>query len=108
MSQEPMKKGKPIREQDEVVFFPSAASWNEDFQSWEVQVDGAVFDPLKVKMRKKLMVRLLRRFMNVSSEELDCDIFRDRIRPFTANASKGRSIKIRAGSLEVELDKHGE
>lgn len=68
-----------------------------------VQVDGAVFDPLKVKMRKKLMVRLLRRFMNVAADQLDCDLFRDRIRPFTANALKGRSIRIRVGSREYDL-----
>ena len=51
------------------------------------------------------MVRLLRRFMNVPSERLDCDLFRKRVRPFTANALKGRGIKIRVGNLEIELDK---
>ena len=100
-----MKKGKAIRSHDEVVFFPSAASWVEETQSWEFQVVGAVFDPLKVKMRKKLMVRLLRRFMKVPASELDCEIFRERISPFTANALKGRVLRIRVGSLEVELER---
>ncbi len=100
-----MKKGKTIREQDEVVFFPSAASWDDELQLWNVQIDGAVFDPLKVKMRKKLMVRLLRRLLDVPSEQLESEIFRDRIRPFTANALKGRSITIRVGGFEIELSK---
>lgn len=100
-----MKKGKVIREQDEVVFFPSAASWNESSCTWEVTIEGAVFDPSRIKMRKKLMVRLLRQVMKVSAEQLDCDIFKDRIRPFTANALKGRGIRIRVGSLEFELEK---
>lgn len=100
-----MKKGKQVRPEDEVVFFPSAAHWHEAAGSWDIRIDGAVFDPQIVKMRKKLMVRLLQRFMSVSSEELDCDMFRDRIRPFTANALKGRVIRIRFGSQEIELNK---
>ncbi len=100
-----MKRGKSIREKDEVVFFPTAARWDERNQAWDVSIDGAVFDPCKVKMRKKLMIRLLRRFMNVSADHLDCDLFRERIRPFTANALKGREVRVRFGSHEIELEK---
>ena len=99
------KKGKPIRPNDEVVFFPSAANWNDSKQIWEIKIDGAVFDPQIIKMRKKLMVRLLRSFMKVSAEELDCELFRERIRPFTANALKGRIVRIRVGSREIVLNK---
>lgn len=100
-----MKKRKQIRSQDEVVFFPSAARWHDGHGHWEVRITGAVFDPEIVKIRKKLMVRLLRRFMHVSPEDMECELFRDRIRPFTANALKGRQVKIRVGQQEVELNK---
>lgn len=100
-----IKKIKTIRDRDEIVFFPTPAFWNEEQQTWDIEIAGALFDPMKVKMRKKLMVRLLRRFMKVPLAELDTDVFRDRIRPFTANALRGRTIEIRMGSMNFELQK---
>lgn len=100
-----IKKGKPIRAHDEVVFFPSAGAWNPDTKRWNVRISGAVFDPQDVNIRKKLMVRLLRRVMKVPSEELRGDLFKKRIEPFTANLLKGRRIQIRIGSKVFDFEK---
>lgn len=98
-----IKKGKPIREHDEVVFFPSAGAWCQESRVWKVRISGAIYDPQKVKIRKKLMVRLLRRVMKVPLEELKGELFQQRIEPFTANLLKGRGIRIRIGSQEFEF-----
>jgi phosphatidate phosphatase APP1 len=100
-----IKKGKPIRDREEVVFFPTAARWDSETNHWCLQISGAVYDPQKIKMQKKLMVRVLRRILKASNAQVESELFQNRIRPFTANVLKGRAIPIQIGSRFFDLQK---
>ncbi len=81
-----------------VVPFPSYGSLDEESGHWRLQVRGKMFTDIDENYRARLMVGLLRRFMKVDSEELDCPRFRERVRCFLAKTEGGRQIAVRVGS----------
>ena len=75
-----------------VWFFPSYGY--HDGEQTRLVVTGAAYRPHMVRLRKRLLVKLLRRAMRVAPEELDCELFRRRIRPFIASPHRGRRLAV--------------
>ncbi len=80
-----------------VMCFPSFGHLAEDDRTWKVHIRGAVFEPRKLTLRKKLLLRLLRQFMRAPAEALESPIFQERIRVFVAAAERGKKIAVRVG-----------
>ncbi len=81
-----------------VMFFPSLGRLSDDGRTWHVNVRGAVFDPRRLTLSKRIMLRFLRRFIRAKPEDLESDIFKQRIRVFAAAAQRGVEIAVQIGS----------
>jgi hypothetical protein len=86
-----------LQRDDSVHLFPSLAALQPDGKSWRATVSGIVFRDGRLTMGKKLILGILRRAMRASREEFTSDLFRERVRGFVADASKGKRLAVRIG-----------
>lgn len=94
-----------IRSHESVVLYPSVGSLDESQAYWRVWIQGAVFDTGEVNLRKRLMIQLLRRAMDVDPTQLTSPLFQDRIRGFLAEPERGKRVLIRCGDKTYPLPK---
>jgi hypothetical protein len=92
-----------IRSHESVVLYPSVGSLDESEAYWRVWIQGAVFDTGEVNLRKRLMIQLLRRAMDVEATDLNSPLFQDRIRGFLAEPERGKRVLIRCGDKTYRI-----
>ena len=95
-----MIRTKPLtnlQHDDSVHLFPSLAALQPDGKTWRATVSGIVFRDGRLTLGKKLILGILRRAMRASREEFATDLFRERVRGFVADASKGKRLAVRIG-----------
>ena len=81
-----------------VVLFPSLGHLEADGRTWRVLVHGEVFSPPdRVSLGKRILLKLLQRAMKATPEDLQSDIFRQRIERFLAVDRAGKKIALRIG-----------
>jgi len=94
-----------LRRGESVMFFPSYGRLADDGKTWKVNICGAVIEPENVSIHKRLLLRLLNRVLKASPEELDSEVFKQRIRAFAAATERGKRVAIRVGSKVYRLQK---
>lgn len=70
---------------------------------WRINVDGIAFQTPPLNRRQKMLVRMLTSVMKASDDEIQGEIFQDRIWPFFVEAEKGHSILISIGNQTYRL-----
>lgn len=70
--------------------------------SWRVEVEGFVYQPGEVRLRKKILLRLLRRYMKVDPAEFTSPMFQERIEPFISGTEKGHCPTFNIGHGEKQ------
>ena len=84
-----------------VLAFPALGRRVSDL-SWRVEIEGFVYQPGEVRLRKKLLLRLLRRYMKVDPAEFTSPMFQERIEPFISGTEKGHSPTFKIGHGEKQ------
>jgi hypothetical protein len=74
-------------------------------RTWRIPINGVIYEPGVVNLRRRLLLRLLRKVMDVEPEALQSPIFLERIGAFVAATEKGRSVAVRLGDATVRLQK---
>jgi hypothetical protein len=90
---------------ESVVLYPSVGYLDQARQHWRLWIQGAVFEPGDVNLRKRLLIQLLRRVMDVDADQLQSPVFQDRIRGFLAETARGKRIQLRLGGKTHRLPK---
>lgn len=103
--EKPGKNGTNLTPGQTVVLYPTFGHLVEDGRAWRIAVQGTVFEAGQVGFRKRLLLRLLRRVMQARPEDLDTEIFQQRIQGFIAATEKGRRISVRVGPRSQILRK---
>ena len=95
-----------IDNQAVVMVYPSYATELED-GSWKVRIVGSVFgeDDGDVGLQKRLLLKLFARVLKARPDQLESDLFQERIRGFILNAERGKRVAIRIGSHVFRLKK---
>jgi hypothetical protein len=65
--------------------------------TWRIPINGTVFEPGRVGLSKRILLRLLQRVMRADKLELQGEIFQDRIRGFVAVAERGKRVAVQIG-----------
>jgi len=86
-----------INPDHEVIFFPTFGWFNELTGLWNITINGAVVRPGSPSFTKRMMLRVLRRLMKARPEELESEIFQERIQTFAAVAQRGKRIEVDIG-----------
>jgi phosphatidate phosphatase APP1 len=88
-----------------VVLYPTFGHLIDEGRVWRIPITGAIYEPGVVNLRRRILLRLLRRVMDVEPEALQSPIFLERIGAFVAATEKGRPVTVRLGSATVRLQK---
>ena len=86
---------KPVNKRETETQLMSYPAWGYQLASgnWRLNLSGVAWlSPVVFTRRQKMMIRMLGNVMKVSPEEMECDVFQNRITPFMAEAGKRRSI----------------
>jgi len=90
--------------EDEVQLFPSLA-YHSTGGDWVVNVHGDISTPQPLSFSKRMLLKLLRRTMRVTTEDFASPLFQERIRRFLAADRPGRRVAIRVGDQIHKLPK---
>jgi phosphatidate phosphatase APP1 len=101
----PRKLNTNLEPGETVVLYPTFGHLVEEGRAWRIAVQGTVFESGQVGFRKRILLRLLRRVMQARPEDLDTEIFRQRIQGFIAATEKGKRISVRVGPESQVLRK---
>ncbi len=73
---------------------------------WKFFLSGVVYQsPENFNMRQRMMIRMLGNAMQATPEQLQCDLFQQRVAPFLADAEHKRHIKVTIGGESFRLVK---
>jgi phosphatidate phosphatase APP1 len=86
-----------LADEDRVVLFPTLAQPSPDGGHWMVNVHGDVSTPRRLSFGKRVLLKLLKRAMRASDEEINGPIFQERIARFVASDQAGRRVEVRIG-----------
>ena len=99
---------KPIARRESQTQLQSYPAWGYQLESgnWRLNLSGfAWLSPVVFTRRQKMMIRMLGKVMKASPEEMECDLFLNRVTPFMAEADKRRKITATIGGQEFALRK---
>ena len=73
---------------------------------WRFSLSGVVYQPREnFNMRQRMMIRMLGNAMQATPEQLQCDVFQERVAPFLAEAEHKRRINVTIGDRLFPLSK---
>jgi len=96
--------GSPLRGDEQVILFPSAAHLDATGQHWVVPVHGWVFEPEADGVERAALVKLLGKVVAVGDDEQARAILRHRLMPFLADNQRNKRIAVRIGDRRVTLE----
>jgi phosphatidate phosphatase APP1 len=94
-----------LAREDRVVLFPSLGYLSRDRQHWVVHIHGDVFSEGSMTLGKRVMLKLFKRAMRASDEDLASPLFRERIDRFIAHDRSGVRVAVRIGNSVHGLPK---
>jgi phosphatidate phosphatase APP1 len=82
---------------DRVVLFPSLGYLSRDREHWVIHVHGDVSAAGTLSLGKRVMLKLFKRAMRASDDDLASPLFRERIDRFIAHDRSGVRVAVRIG-----------
>ncbi len=99
-----IKTGRTKKRAAQMVAYPGYGF--VDQERWRLCISGVAFKtPEEFNRRKRLVIRMLRGAMEVSSEQTDSEMFRSRVAPFMADAGWRIPVTVQIGSRTIRLKK---
>ena len=86
-----------------VLLFPSFAYRLHDRTEWRIDIRGVAFKSKQIKLKRKLLLNVLRRFMDVPHSRFKNDLFEQRIAPFFCSPYKSKKVQLRIGERSIKL-----
>ena len=78
-----------------IEFYPSFGRLRRNERDWQIRIRGRVCTPRPDNIRRRLLLRLVSRMLNVSPEQLKTDLFQERSWGFLMIPRKGRQIHVK-------------
>ncbi|MBI1247652.1 DUF2183 domain-containing protein [bacterium] len=92
-----------LTDTERVVLYPSYAYPAPDQSGWILQVHGSVSEAVPENLVRKIMIGLLARMMGATQEQLETNIFRQRILGFTVYQHGGKQIAVKIADKVYQL-----
>jgi len=86
----------PIRPDEEVILFPTAAWLDSDANLWRVPIHGWIYEPEQDAVVRQAIIRSLDELLG-DDDPVESEIFESRIRPFLYDNERGKQISIAIG-----------
>lgn len=86
-----------VRNDENVVFFPTYACQVDGVARWNMAIHGTVFEPELGSLKRAAVLELLCAALGLPREQAESDILRERARAFLVDNERGKNIVIRVG-----------
>lgn len=86
-----------------VVVYPTYGYPSADGRRWVVEVHGCVFEKVPDNLPRWILLRLLARLMDATPEDLQTEIFQERILGFTVYKHRNKQIVVQIGDRRYRL-----
>ena len=96
---------RTLEKNEDVSLFPGYGQSIGDGSHWRFEINGAIYDPEDITLRKRMLLRVLGRVMKIEKKWLQSPIFQERIRAFIASTERGKCVAIRIGDRVVPLQR---
>ncbi len=94
-----------VRADENIIFFPTYAHFDEPTGFWNVMVHGWVFGGEVNSRLRSLSVRLFCRVLGITPEQATSEMFRLRSRGFLVRSNRGRQLAVRLGTRLIMLER---
>jgi len=84
----------PIKSDERVIFFPTAATFDGNRQQWVIPVHGWIFEPEEDDLLRKALLRELREELDFADAN-ESKILQDRLRLFLVDNERNKQIPVR-------------
>ncbi len=98
----PPVNGEDFRD-DHLELFPTFARHFPATDEWRIHVRGRVVAPRPDNVRRRLILKMIRRVLKATPEEINSPIFLDRVNGFLMLSRRRRKIRLRFGDRILEL-----
>jgi hypothetical protein len=93
-----------IRDDERVVFFPTAAWLSDDGRHWSVPIHGWIFEPEDDSFLRAAAISRFRDFLGLSSEAASAALFDQRARWFLVDNERGKQLAVRIADQTFTLE----
>ncbi len=93
-----------VKGDEQILFFPTAATWDGEQRSWSIPIHGWVFEPEADGIARGMAVRRLRSSFGLDPAQPATRLFDERIRWFLVDNERGKVIAIRLAGNEFTLE----
>ena len=94
-----------VAHDENIILYPSFGHQEPNGRYWQVYLRGMVHDPVAFNFQKRLMLNFISRMMDAAPEELQSELFQQRLEGFLVGPQKGRQIVVRIGQFVHRLRK---
>lgn len=96
-----------IRSDEQVVFYPTVAFQQAGSDRWTVPIHGIIFESEDSSLKRRALISLLRRSIDIDKDEEISEILRSRISRFLVDNERGKRVVVRLGGRDIPLAKSG-
>jgi len=96
----------PIKADEEIIFFPTMAQLKGSF--WQIPIHGWIYEPEPNDSLRNLMIGQLNDLLDINEQELQSQIFADRLHAFMVDNERNKQITIRIGEENFMLPESAE
>lgn len=93
----------PIKADEEVLLFPTAASFHSDQHGWSIPIHGWIFEPERDSPARSIAIKKLSSILGLDPRQASTQLFEQRIRWFLVDNERGKVITIRLAGNEFAL-----
>ncbi len=97
-----------IKADEQILFFPTAATWDGQQRSWNIPIHGWIFEPEKDGIVRGIALHRLRSTLGLDPKQPSTQLFEERIRWFLVDNERGKVIAIRLAGNEFTLEESAE
>lgn len=104
----PPPAGAQIRSDEEVIFFPTAASLSDDGRHWSVPVHCWVFEPERNSIARRALLQELIGELDLDPHTPEQQTFQERARWLLVDNERGKQVEIAIGEERFTLPRTAE
>ena len=95
----------PLKSDEQIVFFPTAAAYNSSTQTWQLPIHGWIFEPKWGGSVRQAWQQLFGKeiFINNDEDDAESSLLKQRLRWFFVDNERGKTIAIQLGAYHFTL-----
>ena len=94
-----------FREPEQLEFYPTFGRLHKRRPEWRLSIHGRVVKPRPDNLRRRLILRMIKRVLKATPDQLSSEIFQERAAGFLCVPRSRRRVRIRLGDRNLKLGK---